>query len=168
MKGIQMVNMHFRDNALFFVGGMKDDADGEQEDSHLSSSIARFDLGTNHYVPKIKKLPCSMAAMSSVFKDDNLWIVGGVTSAGFSDCVYRVDLKEMKSTQVLLEKLAEGDSNAKGIIEIMSACCVLSEDGEDLIVFGGSTYEKEISNCFALSLSRFMSLEGPITKNLVA
>lgn len=168
MKGIQMLNLHFREGKLYFVGGMTDGGDSGKEDSHLSSVISVFDLRTKELTPKLKKLPCALAACASVFKGDDLWIVGGVTAAGFSDCVYRVDLKQMKSTQVLLEKLAEGDNNSKGIIEIMSTCIALSEDGKDIIVFGGSTYEQEVNNSFALSLDKYMTLEGPITKNLVA
>lgn len=167
LKPTQMTNLHFIENSIYFLGGMTDDEVPGKEDSHLSGVIGKLDLQTLKFEPKIKKLPCSIAATASLYKDGSFYIVGGVTSAGFSDCVYKVDLKEMKSTQALLEKLCENDINAKGIIELMSTTCVLTEDSQSIVVFGGSTYQEEINKCFRLELNRFNEFEGPITKNLI-
>lgn len=168
LKPTQMLNMHFIDNSIYFLGGMRDEEVAGKEDGHLCSAIGKLDLATKTFTPKVKKLPCAIAATSSVYKDGNFYLIGGVTSSGFSDCVYRVDLKEMKSTQVLLEKLCEGDDNAKGTIELMSTVCVMTEDQQSIVVFGGSTYQEETNKCFSLSLAKFDQFEGPITKNLVA
>lgn len=163
-----MLNMHFHDNAIFFIGGMTDEEIPGKEDGHLKNEISKYDLPSKNFTPKIKKLPCAIAATASVYSEGYFYLVGGVTSAGFSDCIYKIDLQEMKSSQVLIEKIAEGDPAAKGIIELMSTCCVLTEDKKHIIIFGGSTYENEVNCCFGISLARFNELEGPVTKNLVA
>ena len=161
-----MVALHYHADTLFVVGGKALEKEGSEEDP-LLQVVSSFHIPTSCWAYKVKKLPAPLCAFASAMVDQSLFIVGGLTSAGFSDCVYRVDLLKMKSSQVLIEKFTKGVEEAKSVQQMVSASCALTSDRKALIVFGGSTYESETNAVFSIDLQKFLTLEGDITANIV-
>ena len=101
-----MHSLHFYKNSLLLVGGQKAETTNSYEHSMLRV-VSKYDLETKKWTPKIKKLPSPICSAGSVLINNDLWIVGGLTPAGFNDCVYRVDLEAMHNRQVRIELIVE-------------------------------------------------------------
>ena len=148
---------------------MREEAEGSNEE-HISKLISKYEIETQIWTPKLKSLPAHLCSFSSAMLGTDLFIAGGLTPAGFSDCIYRVDLEKMKSTQVLIEKFTMKLPTAPGegkVIQTIASCMSASESNKCVFVFGGSTYESETNAIFPVDVAHFKSIETDITKNIV-
>lgn len=166
-----MHGMAFHRGQALIIGGVKEpDAPTEGNpppEEELSRVISAYNPETNTWTEKIKALPTRLASFACALNNDDLYIVGGLTPAGFSDCVYRVDLEAKKSKQVYIKKFTEDYPDFKAVEQFIASTCSLTEDKKHILCFGGSTYESETNATFAVDLIKFKELEEEITKNLV-
>lgn len=167
-----MHGLAFYNGRVLIIGGMKEaepapEGSPPAEEEEISKTISAYDPQSNIWHEKIKSLPARLASFGYALTKDNLYIVGGLTPAGFSDCVYRVDLVVKKSMQVYIKKFTEDFPDFKSIEQTIASSCSLTEDGNYIVCFGGSTYESETNATFLIDLKKFAELEDEITKNIV-
>lgn len=163
---MQMLTLHFHKEAIYFIGGLSDENSEDPNHQPIGKSISRYCPSTKEWTPKVKKLPAHLCSSASAFVGEDLYIIGGLTPAGFSDCIYRVDFEKMRSQQVLIEKFTKEDPETSSLIQMIASSCAVTDDGSHLISFGGSTYDGETNIVFAVDLKRFKEIEEDVTKNI--
>lgn len=162
-----MLNMLFYQGKVWLIGGCGEEKLNDPNCEHISKKISCYCPETKEWTGKYKSLPAALCATASGFVNDYLYIVGGLTPVGFSDCIYKVDLKEKKSVQALISRFTKDQSDSKGVIQIISPALAVTKDSKYLIVFGGSTYTEETDAIWAVPVDIFAEIEQEITKNIV-
>ena len=162
----QMMSMLYRDGTVYIIGGKGEEPQSQYDDG-LFKVISTYNTSTDKWTYKVKSLPTALCGCSCAFMNDDIYVVGGLSSAGFNDCIYRIDMKNMKSTQVMMNKITKLTKGADGVHQIVSSSCDLTSDGQEIIVFGGSTYESEVNTIFNINLKKYRELEDDVTANIV-
>ncbi|KRX05530.1 hypothetical protein PPERSA_12708 [Pseudocohnilembus persalinus] len=139
-------------NYLICIGG--------RSQNEILDQILALDLETKTWF-KLKDLPTPLCAHASTLiqKRDEIWIFGGTDGSQFFDNLYILNLANNKFYQIDIQQQIQHVSSQQKLYfpPKMAASISYDEKNEQVLIFGGSTYEDESSQIISFDTTKINS-----------